>query len=38
MHYGANAFGKGTPEEFIKELGSAPTKVVPLKPGEKVEF
>lgn len=38
MHYGANPLGKGTPEEFIKALGSTSTRVIPLQPGEKAEF
>ncbi len=38
IHYGANPLGKGTPEQFIQALGSAGTKVVVLKPGEKAEF
>ena len=29
---------KGTPEEFVAALGAAPTKVMALKPGDKVEF
>jgi L-ascorbate metabolism protein UlaG (beta-lactamase superfamily) len=38
MHYGVNPLAKGTPEQFMKELGSTATRVVPMKPGEKVEF
>jgi L-ascorbate metabolism protein UlaG (beta-lactamase superfamily) len=38
MHYGANPFGKGTPDEYIRDLGNAPTRVIPLKQGEKAEF
>jgi L-ascorbate metabolism protein UlaG (beta-lactamase superfamily) len=38
MHYGANPLGKGTPAEFSQALGSTSTKVLPLKPGEKVIF
>ena len=39
MHYGANPFGRGTPEEFQKALGELPgTKVFPIKPGEKISF
>ncbi len=38
MHYGTNAMLKGTPEEFIKALGDAPTKVMTMKPGDKLEF
>jgi L-ascorbate metabolism protein UlaG (beta-lactamase superfamily) len=38
MHYGANPLGKGTPEEFVRALGETPTRVLPLKPGEKASF
>jgi L-ascorbate metabolism protein UlaG (beta-lactamase superfamily) len=38
MHYGANALGKGTPQELLQALGNAPVKVLVLKPGEKAEF
>ncbi len=38
VHYGTIPQLKGTPEEYIKALGSAPTKVFPIKPGEKIEF
>lgn len=38
MHYGAHPLGKGTPKEFMDALGSAPVKVFPLNPGEKVDF
>ncbi|MBA2961579.1 MULTISPECIES: metal-dependent hydrolase [Ramlibacter] len=38
MHYGANPLGKGTPAEFSQALGSTSTRVLPLKPGEKVIF
>lgn len=38
MHYGANPLGKGTPEEYIRALGSTRTRVLALKPGEKAIF
>lgn len=39
MHYGANPLGKGTPAEYLQALGSgSATKVLALKPGEKVSF
>ena len=38
MHYGTNPFNQGTPQELITALGSAPVKVIALKPGEKAEF
>lgn len=38
MHYGANPLGKGTPAEFSQALGASSTRVLPLKPGEKVVF
>jgi len=38
MHYATNPLLKGTPEEYIKALGSTPTKVHALNPGDKLEF
>ena len=38
MHYGTNAALVGTPEEYIKALGNAPVKVLPIKPGDALEF
>lgn len=38
MHYGTNAALVGTPEEYIKALGTTATRVLPLKPGDVVEF
>ncbi|MET3382395.1 MULTISPECIES: metal-dependent hydrolase [Variovorax] len=38
MHYGANPLGKGTPDEYIRALGSTSTRVLALKPGEKAIF
>lgn len=38
MHYGTNPFNKGTPQELMQALGGAAVKVLPLKPGEQVEF
>jgi L-ascorbate metabolism protein UlaG (beta-lactamase superfamily) len=38
MHYGANPLGKGTPAEFIQALGTTPTKIIALNPGDKAEF
>jgi L-ascorbate metabolism protein UlaG (beta-lactamase superfamily) len=38
MHYGANPLGKGTPAEFIQALGTKPTKIIALNPGDKAEF
>ena len=38
MHYGANPLAKGTAEEFQRAMAGASTRVVVLKPGEKVEF
>jgi hypothetical protein len=29
---------KGTAAQFQQALGSAPVKLIPLKPGEKAEF
>ena len=38
FHYGTTPVLVGTPEEYIKELGSTSTKVFPIKPGDKVTF
>ena len=38
MHYGTNPALVGTPDEYVKALGSAPVKVLALQPGETVEF
>ena len=38
FHYGTFPVLVGTPEEYIKELGSTSTKVFPIKPGDKVTF
>jgi L-ascorbate metabolism protein UlaG (beta-lactamase superfamily) len=38
MHYGANPLGKGTPAELVQALGASVTKVLAIKPGEKIEF
>ena len=38
MHYGTIPQLKGTPEEFIQALGSTPTKVHVLKPGDEISF
>jgi L-ascorbate metabolism protein UlaG (beta-lactamase superfamily) len=38
MHYGTNAALAGTPEEFIKALGSTGTKVLVPQPGDTYEF
>jgi L-ascorbate metabolism protein UlaG (beta-lactamase superfamily) len=38
MHYGTTPALSGTPEEYIKALGSSSTKVMALKPGDSVEF
>jgi L-ascorbate metabolism protein UlaG (beta-lactamase superfamily) len=38
MHYGTNPFAKSTPQDYIKALGTTSTTVIPMKPGEKVEF
>jgi L-ascorbate metabolism protein UlaG (beta-lactamase superfamily) len=38
IHYGTTPQLKGTPEEYIKALGDAPTKVMTMKPGDKLEF
>ncbi|MBC7416341.1 MAG: metal-dependent hydrolase [Herminiimonas sp.] len=38
IHYGTTPQLKGTPEEFIKAMGDAPTKVLTMKPGDKLDF
>lgn len=38
MHYGTIPQLKGTPEEYVKALGSSSTKVMTMNPGDKVEF
>lgn len=38
IHYGTHGLLKGTPEEYIQALGATPTKVMVLKPGDKLEF
>ncbi len=38
MHYGTTPVLKGTTAEYIDALGSSPTKVLAINPGDKVEF
>ena len=38
MHYGTIPVLKGTPQEYTQALGSTPTKVMVLQPGDKVTF
>ena len=38
IHYGTTAQLKGTPEEYIKALGDAPTRVLTMQPGDKLAF
>jgi L-ascorbate metabolism protein UlaG (beta-lactamase superfamily) len=38
MHYGTNPLARGTLPQYLEALGNSPTKVIPLKPGEKVAF
>ena len=38
MHYGTIPVLKGTPAEYVTALGNAPTKVLAINPGDKVEF
>jgi L-ascorbate metabolism protein UlaG (beta-lactamase superfamily) len=38
FHYGTFPMLKGTPEEYVQALGQSPTQVIPMKPGDKVEF
>lgn len=38
MHYATNPYLKGTPEEYITAVGSFPTRVININPGDKVSF
>ena len=38
IHYGTNPLLRGTPKEYMDALGNAPTKVLPLNPGDKATF
>jgi L-ascorbate metabolism protein UlaG (beta-lactamase superfamily) len=38
IHYGTIPQLKGTPDEYIKALGTTSTKVMVMNPGDKVEF
>jgi L-ascorbate metabolism protein UlaG (beta-lactamase superfamily) len=38
MHYGTNPALVGTPEEYVKAMGSSPVKVLSGKPGDAFEF
>ncbi len=38
IHYATIPQLKGTPEEYIQALGSTPTKLLAIKPGDKLEF
>ena len=38
IHYGTFPVLKGTPQEYMQALGSAPVKVFPINPGDKLEF
>jgi len=38
MHYGTTPALSGTPEEYIKELGTTSTKVLAINPGDTLEF
>jgi L-ascorbate metabolism protein UlaG (beta-lactamase superfamily) len=38
MHYGTNPYLKGTPEEYVKALGTSSVKVFQMAPGDKIEF
>jgi L-ascorbate metabolism protein UlaG (beta-lactamase superfamily) len=38
MHYGMNPQAYGTLPQFLQEMGPMADRVVPLKPGEKMEF
>ncbi len=38
IHYGTFPPLKGTPQEYMQALGSAPVKVFPINPGDKLTF
>ncbi|SNT34546.1 L-ascorbate metabolism protein UlaG, beta-lactamase superfamily [Noviherbaspirillum humi] len=38
IHYGTIPQLKGTPQEFIAAMGTSSTTVIPMQPGERVEF
>ncbi|MDQ9171161.1 metal-dependent hydrolase [Oxalobacteraceae bacterium R-40] len=38
IHYGTIPQLKGTPEEYISAMGTSPTRIIPMKPGEAVQF
>jgi len=38
IHYGTLPELTGTPKEYLQALGSTPTKVLPISPGEKLAF
>ena len=38
IHYGTTPALVGTPEEYVKALGSSPVKVLSAKPGDALEF
>ena len=38
IHYGTFPVLKGTPQEYMQALGDAPTRVLPINPGERLTF
>jgi L-ascorbate metabolism protein UlaG (beta-lactamase superfamily) len=38
MHYRATPGAKAPPEQLVEALGASTTKLILMKPGEKVEF
>ena len=38
MHYGTIPQLKGTPREFVDAVGTGPTKVIVMNPGDKIDF
>jgi L-ascorbate metabolism protein UlaG (beta-lactamase superfamily) len=38
IHYGTTPALSGTPEEYIKAMGNSPVKVLPINPGDALEF
>lgn len=38
IHYGTNAQLKGTPEEYASAMGNSPIAIMPIKPGDALQF
>jgi L-ascorbate metabolism protein UlaG (beta-lactamase superfamily) len=38
IHYGTNPFLRGTPKEYLDAMGTSPTRVMVMEPGDKAVF